>query len=82
MRDQALWRRLLDRLRSRLRERAGVAPQGAVLHAADVIIDASTWTVLKGGTDIRPTRKEFDRIWPLASNAKRLVTWGMALAHA
>ena len=36
---------------------------------------------LKGGTEIHLTRKEFDLLWLLASNAGRLVTQGMALEH-
>ena len=74
-------RAVLARLRGLLRDRSGVAPQGAALQVADLTIDATARTVLKGGTEIHLTRKEFDLLWLLASNAGRLVTQGMALEH-
>ncbi|TJZ89531.1 response regulator [Paracoccus gahaiensis] len=70
---------LLARLRGLLRDRATATPQGAVLHVADLTIDAATRSVLKAGSAIHLTRKEFDLLWLLASNAGRLVTQGMAL---
>ncbi|QXI65469.1 KDP operon transcriptional regulatory protein KdpE (plasmid) [Paracoccus marcusii] len=72
---------LLARLRGLLRDRSGAASQGAALQVADLTIDAAARTVLKGGTEIHLTRKEFDLLWLLASNAGRLVTQGMALEH-
>ena len=78
---QRVTRELLARLRGLLRDRSGAAPQGAALQVADLTIDAAARTVLKGGTEIHLTRKEFDLLWLLASNAGRLVTQGMALEH-
>ncbi|TGN68210.1 response regulator transcription factor [Paracoccus liaowanqingii] len=72
---------LLARLRSLLRDRSAAAPQGAVLRVADLVIDAGNRSVLKAGTAVHLTHKEFDLLWLLASHAGRLVTQGMALAH-
>lgn len=72
---------VLARMRGLLRDRAGAAPRGSTLSVVDLTIDASTRTVMKGGTVVHLTRKEFDLLWLLASNAGRLVTQGMALQH-
>lgn len=72
---------LLARLRGILRDRVGAEPQGAILTIADVEINAATRTVTKAGQPVKLTRKEFDLLWLLASNAGRLVTQGMALEH-
>lgn len=72
---------LLARLRGLLRDRTGTEPQGAVLHIADLEIDAASRTVKKEGMPVKLTRKEFDLLWLLASNAGRLVTQSMALEH-
>lgn len=72
---------LLARLRGLLRDRTGGAPQGAVLQIADLEIDAAARTVTKAGDTLKLTKKEFDLLWVLASNAGRLVTQGMALEH-
>jgi two-component system, OmpR family, KDP operon response regulator KdpE len=74
-------RELLARLRGLLRDRTGGAPQGAVLRIADLEIDAAARTVTKAGVPLKLTRKEFDLLWVLASNAGRMVTQGMALEH-
>ena len=71
---------LLARLRGLLRDRSG-GPQGRRAGGRPGFIDAAARTVLKGGTEIHLTRKEFDLLWLLASNAGRLVTQGMALEH-
>lgn len=72
---------LLARLRGILRDRVGAEPQGAILTIADIEINAATRTVTKAGHPVKLTRKEFDLLWLLASNAGRLVTQGMALEH-
>ena len=72
---------LLARLRGLLRDRSASAPHGAVLQIADLTIDAATRSATKAGEPIHLTRKEFDLLWLLASNADRLVTQGAALEH-
>ncbi|MFN4062539.1 MAG: response regulator [Paracoccus hibiscisoli] len=72
---------LLARLRGILRDRSASTPHGAVLQIADLAIDAATRSVTKAGKPIHLTRKEFDLLWLLASNAGRLVTQGTALEH-
>ncbi|SCY83647.1 response regulator [Paracoccus tibetensis] len=72
---------LLARLRGLLRDRGTGAQHGAVLEIADLTIDAAARTVGKNGAPIHLTRKEFDLLWLLASNAGRLVTQGAALEH-
>jgi two-component system KDP operon response regulator KdpE len=72
---------LLARMRGILRDRVGAEPQGAILAIADIEINAATRTVTKAGQPVKLTRKEFDLLWLLASNAGRLVTQGMALEH-
>lgn len=72
---------LLARLRGLLRDRSAGAPQGAVLKVADLMVDAGTRSVSRAGQGIHLTRKEFDLLWLLASNAGRLVTQRMALEH-
>jgi two-component system KDP operon response regulator KdpE len=74
-------RELLARLRGLLRDRTAGDPQGAILRIADLEIDAAARTVTKAGEPLKLTRKEFDLLWVLASNAGRLVTQGMALEH-
>lgn len=74
-------RELLARLRGLLRDRGAEAPQGATLTIADLTIDAAARTVTKAGEALKLTRKEFDLLWLLASNAGRLVTQSMALEH-
>jgi len=72
---------LLARLRGILRDRAAAGPQGAVLQIGDLEIDAAMRRVTKAGAPLKLTRKEFDLLWVLASNAGRQVTQGMALEH-
>ena len=72
---------LLARLRGLLRDRGASEPRGAALTIADLVIDAAGRTVTKEGVAIHLTRKEFDLLWLLASNAGRLVTQAMALSH-
>jgi two-component system KDP operon response regulator KdpE len=74
-------RELLARLRGLLRDRTDGGEQGAVLRIADLEIDAGTRQMRKGGEEVKLTRKEFDLLWLLASNAGRLVTQAMALEH-
>lgn len=74
-------RELLARLRGLLRDRASDTPHGATLTIADLTIDAASRIVRKAGEPLKLTRKEFDLLWLLASNAGRLVTQSMALEH-
>ena len=69
---------LLARLRSLLRDHATTAP-GAVLTIADLRIDAASRRVDKAGVPVKLTRKEFDLLWMLASQAGRLITQTMIL---
>jgi two-component system KDP operon response regulator KdpE len=78
-------RELLARIRSQLRDRAG-PESAAAITVGDLVIDAATRQVRRGDDPVRLTRKEFDVLWMLASNAGRLVThrtllreiWGKA----
>jgi two-component system KDP operon response regulator KdpE len=74
-------RELLARLRGLLRDRPEGVAQGAVIEIADLAIDAAARRLLKAGEEVKLTRKEFDLLWLLASNAGRLVTQSMALEH-
>jgi two-component system KDP operon response regulator KdpE len=69
---------LLARIRSLLRDRAG-ASTPAVIETLDLRIDSANHTVAKSGLPLHLTRREFDLLWLLASNAGRLVTQSMIL---
>lgn len=71
---------LLARIRSQLRHRAPGAEAGqALLHLGDLSIDGATRQVARAGAPVKLTKKEFDVLWMLASNAGRLVTHRMLL---
>ena len=70
---------VLARLRGLLRDHAADTPQGAVIEIADLRIDAAARRVDKAGHPIHLTRKEFDLLWMLVSQAGRLVTQPMIL---
>lgn len=72
-------RELLARLRALLRDRSASEPHGAVIEIAGLRIDAGNRRVLRDGHEIHVTRKEFDLLWMLASQAGRLVTQAMIL---
>jgi two-component system KDP operon response regulator KdpE len=73
-------RELLARLRGLLRDH-GTAERGAVVEVAGLRIDASAHAATLHGEPLRLTRREFDLLWLLASNAGRLVTGAMILRH-
>jgi two-component system, OmpR family, KDP operon response regulator KdpE len=70
---------LLARLRSLLRDHAAAGVQTSVIQIADLLIDAAAHRVEKAGVEVKLTRKEFDLLWMLASQAGRLVTQAMIL---
>lgn len=70
---------LLARLRGLLRDHAGEGLQTSVIEIADLRIDAAVHRVEKAGVAVKLTRKEFDLLWMLASQAGRLVTQAMIL---
>jgi two-component system, OmpR family, KDP operon response regulator KdpE len=70
---------LLARLRGLLRDRATTASPSAVINAGPLSIDAAVRSVTVSGNAVKLTRKEFDILWLLASNAGRLVTQDMIL---
>jgi two-component system, OmpR family, KDP operon response regulator KdpE len=70
---------LLARLRSLLRDHSAAGAQTSVIQIADLWIDAASHRVKKAGAPVKLTRKEFDLLWMLASQAGRLVTQTMIL---
>ena len=70
---------LLARLRSLLRDHSATVAQTSVIQIADLVIDAAAHRVEKAGVSLKLTRKEFDLLWMLASQAGRLVTQAMIL---
>lgn len=70
---------LLARLRALLRDRSQGEAKGAVIEVAGLRIDAANRRAQKAGAELHLTRKEFDLLWMLASQAGRLVTQGMIL---
>ncbi len=69
---------LLARLRSLLRDHAGSATP-ATVQIADLAIDAAAHTATRAGEGLKLSRKEFDLLWLLMSNAGRLLPQGMIL---
>ena len=70
---------LLARLRSLLRDHSAAGAPTSVITIADLVIDAAAHRVEKAGVAVKLTRKEFDLLWMLASQAGRLVTQAMIL---
>ena len=71
---------LLARVRSLLRDRSPNDSAPALITAADLRIDAALHQVSQSGTLLHLTKREFDMLWMLASNAGRLVTQSMILS--
>lgn len=69
---------LLARIRSLLRDRAGPSAP-AIIEIADLRIDPGNHAVTQSGRSLHLTRREFDLLWLLASQAGRLVTQAMIL---
>ncbi|MES2432712.1 MAG: response regulator [Pseudomonadota bacterium] len=70
---------LLARVRSLLRDRNPNDSAPALIEAGDLRIDAALHQVTQNGTTLHLTKREFDMLWMLASNAGRLVTQSMIL---
>jgi DNA-binding response OmpR family regulator len=65
-------RELAARVRTVLRRAGrGAAPTERIAFG-DVVLDAGTREVLKGGAEVRLTAKEFDLVWFLASHPRRV----------
>ena len=73
-------RELLARLRGLLRDH-GTAERGAVVEVGGLRIDVAAHSATLDGAPLRLTRREFDLLWLLASNAGRLVSGPMILRH-
>ena len=71
---------LLARVRSLLRDRSPNDSAPAVIDAGDLRIDAALHQVSQSGSILHLTKREFDMLWMLASNAGRLVTQSMILS--
>jgi two-component system response regulator ResD len=65
-------RELAARVRTVLRRTTPPAPREARLSFADLDIDAGTREVTKGGEPLKLTAREFDLLWFLASNRRRV----------
>lgn len=70
---------LLARLRGLLRDHSADSGRSAVIEVGDLRIDAAAHSVHKAGVALKLTRKEFDLLWLLASQAGRLLTQSMIL---
>ncbi len=73
---------LLARIRTALRHRSGQAGAGAALAVGDVVIDLVNRRVLRGGEEVRLTRKEYAVLAELARHPGRVVTHAMLLRAA
>ena len=71
---------LLARVRSLLRDRSPNHSAPALITAGDLCIDAALHQITQNGTILHLTKREFDMLWMLASNAGRLVTQSMILS--
>jgi DNA-binding response OmpR family regulator len=65
-------RELAARVRTVLRRASPVARRDARLSVADLEIDAGTREVTKAGEPLKLTAREFDLLWFLASNRRRV----------
>jgi DNA-binding response OmpR family regulator len=65
-------RELAARVRTVLRRAAPPLPREASLSMGDLKIDAATREVTKAGEPLRLTAREFDLLWFLASNRRRV----------
>jgi DNA-binding response OmpR family regulator len=65
-------RELAARVRTVLRRAAPPLPRGASISLGDLKIDAATREVTKAGEPLRLTAREFDLLWFLASNRRRV----------
>ena len=65
-------RELAARVRTVLRRTRAGSPPTERLSFGDVVLDAETREVRKGGVEVRLTVKEFDLLWFLASHPRRV----------
>ncbi len=65
-------RELSARVRTVLRRSGPDAPRHERLAAGELVIDAATREVTKGGRPVRLTAKEFDLLWFLAGHPRRV----------
>ena len=65
-------RELAARVRTVLRRTRAGGPPTERLSFGDVVLDAETHEVRKGGAEVRLTVKEFDLLWFLASHPRRV----------
>ncbi len=70
---------LLARLRGLLRDHGTPDGAGAILQIGDLVIDAANHRATLAAEPLKLTRKEFDLLWLLASQAGRLLTQDMIL---
>lgn len=70
---------LMARVRALLRRPQEL--EGDVLEIEDIILDSKTGTVLKGGAELRLTRKEFMLLQYLMRNPGIVLSRGMILEH-
>ncbi len=65
---------LLARIRAALRRVASAVPAAEQLACADLVIDRDRHRVLRNGTEIRLTPKEFELVWFFAQHPGRVLT--------
>ena len=65
-------RELAARVRTVLRRSASPAETSARLSFDGLVLDAGTREVLRGGEELKLTAKEFDLLWFLASNPRKV----------
>lgn len=70
---------LLARLRALLRDRSDENMVRSVIDIGEIRMDAAAHTAHRGTEDLKLTRREFDLLWLLMSNAGRLLTQNFIL---
>ncbi|MFX8516182.1 winged helix-turn-helix domain-containing protein, partial [Acinetobacter baumannii] len=73
---------LLARIRAALRHRAGAGGSGPLLTLGDLAIDLAARRVVRGGAEVRLTRKEYAVLAELARHPGRVVTHATLLRAA
>lgn len=70
---------LLARIRAALRHRAGSATDAGVITVGDIAVDLPARRVMRGGVDVKLTRKEYAVLAELARHPDRVVTHAQLL---
>ncbi|MCF1710719.1 response regulator [Tabrizicola sp. J26] len=70
---------LLARLRALLRDRSDENMGRSVIEIGEIRMDAAAHTAHRGDEDLKLTRREFDLLWMLMSNAGRLLPQNLIL---